>query len=132
MAESLDAHQLIQLAQSLTRMQSAITDYELHHYSELSPAQKNKFEDSLSQLAAAAGRIYAYSVQLEFQEAAPQLQEIRQATEGLKKFLKTAQKIQQVLDIVGSVASLADSIISHDINGVTTGINQVIQMLANN
>jgi hypothetical protein len=132
MAESLNAHQLIQLAQCLTRMQSAVTDYELHHYTELTGIQKNKIEISLSQLAAAAGRIYAYSVQLEFREAAAQLQQIKEATEELKKFLKTAQTIQQVLDIVGSVASLADSIISHDIGGITAGINQVIQMLANN
>jgi hypothetical protein len=132
MAETLDAHQLIQLAQCLTRMQASITDYELHHYAVLSPAQKNKIEGSLSQLSAAAGSIYAYSVQLEFQEAAGQLQQIKQATDGLKKFLKTAQKIQQVLDIVSSVASLADSIISHDAGGIAAGIDQIIQMVGNN
>lgn len=132
MAETLDAHQLIQLAQNLTRMQAAITDYELHHYTELSVSQKNKLEDALSRLAAAAGRIYAYSVQLEFQEAGPQLQQMKQASEGLKKFLKTVQKIQQVLDVVSSVAMLADAIISHDLGGITTGIDQLIQMVANN
>jgi hypothetical protein len=132
MAETLNAHQLIQLAQCLTGMQAAITDYELHHYTELNPAQKNKLETTLSQLASAAGRIYAYSVQLEFQEAAGQLLQIKQATIGLKKFLKMARKIQQVLDIAGSFASLADSIISHDVEGITIGIDQVIQMVANN
>jgi hypothetical protein len=132
MAETLDAHQLILLAQCLTRMQASITDYELHHYTELSPAQKNKLEDALSQLAAAAGRIYANSVQLEFQETVSQLQQIKQATEGLKKFLKTAQKIQQVLDIVSSIAALADSIINLDVEGITVGIDQLIQMVGNN
>ena len=44
MAETLNAHQLIQLAQCLTRMQASLTDYELHALSELSAAQKNKIE----------------------------------------------------------------------------------------
>jgi hypothetical protein len=131
MAETLNAHQLIQLAQCLTRMQAYLTDYELHHYSELSAAQKSKLEFCLSQLSAAAGRIYAYSVQLEFQEAENQLQQLKGATEGLKKFLKTVQKIQQVIDIVSSIASLADSIISHDIGGIARDIDQVVQMVSN-
>ena len=132
MAEILNAHQLIQLAQCLTKMQSSLTDYELTHFAELTDAQKNKLEGALSQLAAAAGRIYAYSVQLEFQDASRQLQQVKQATESLKKFLKTTQKIQQVLDIVGLVASLADAIISHDLDGIAGGIDQVVQMLSNN
>ena len=131
MAETLSAVQLIQLAQSLTRMQASLTYYELRHYTDLSIAQKNKIEFALSQLSAAAGRIYAFSVQLEFEEAAKQLQQIQGATAGLNKFLKTAQKIQQVIDIVSSIASLADSIISHDIGGIAKGIDQVVQMLSN-
>lgn len=132
MADTLNARQLIQLAQCLTRMQSLLTDYELHHYTELSTAQKKRMEETLTQLAAGAGRIYAYSVQLIFQDAETQLQQLKQATDKLNKFLKTAQKIQQVLDIVGSIASLADSIISHDVEGITSGIDQIIQMAANN
>ena len=132
MAEILHAHQLIQLAQSLTRMQSAITDYELHHYGELSTAQKLRLEETLTLLATAAGRMYAYSVQLIFQDAETQLQQLKQATEELKKFLRTTEKIQQVLDIVDSIASLADSIISHDVEGITAGIDQIIQMMGNN
>jgi hypothetical protein len=131
MAETLSAIQLIQLAQSLTRMQASLTDYELHHYPDLSTAQKNKLEFALSQLSVAAGRIYAFSVQLEFQDAEKQLQQIQGATAALNKFLKTAQKIQQVIDIVSSIASLADSIISHDIGGIAKDIDAVVQMLSN-
>jgi phage host-nuclease inhibitor protein Gam len=132
MAETLNAHQLIQLAQCLTRMQSAITDYELRHFNELTSSQKNRLEETLTQLAAAAGRIYAYSVQLIFREAETKLQQLKKATEGLKKFLQTTQKIQQVLDIVSNIASLADAIISHDVEGITLGIDQIIQMVGNN
>ena len=131
MAETLDAHQLIQLAQCLTRMQGAITDYEILHYQEMSTVQKSKIENALSQLAAAAGRIYAYSVQLAFQEVSTQLKQIKLATEELGKFLKTAQKIQEVLGIVSSIAALADSIISHDVAGIAVGLDQIVQMLAN-
>jgi len=132
MAETLNAHQLIRLAQCLTRMQSAITDYELHHYTELSAVQKLRLEETLTGLAAAAGRMYAYSVQLIFQDTETQLQQLKQASERLQKFLQTAQKIQQVLDIVSSVAALADAIISHDLEGITTGIDQFAQMVGNN
>ena len=132
MAETLNAHQLIQLAQCLTHMQASLTDYELRHYAELSDAQKNMLEKTLTQLATAAGRIYAYSVQLVFLDAESQIQQLKQATEGLKKFLKTAQKIQQVLDIVSNIASLAGAIISHDLSGITLGIDEIIQMIANN
>ena len=132
MPEKLNAHQLIQLAQCLTSMQASLTDYELHHYPELTAAQKNKLEETLQQLAVAAGRIYAYSVQLIFAEAESQLQQLKQATDKLNKFLKTAQKIKQVLDIVSNIASLADAIISHDMEGITVGINQIMQVLGNN
>ena|SRR5580765_3628299 len=131
MSGKLNSHQLIQLAQCLTRQQSLLTDFELTHYTELSPDQKNRLEECLTRLASAAGRIYAYSVQLVFLEATSQLQQMKQATDDLKKFLKTAQKIQQVLDIVGVIASLADAIISHDVEGITLGIDQFIQMVAN-
>ena len=130
MAETLNAHQLIQLAQCLTHMQASLTDYELRHYAELSDAQKSVLEKTLTQLATAAGRIYAYSVQLVFLDAESQIQQLKQATEGLKKFLKTAQKIQQ--DIVSNIASLAGAIISHDLSGITLGIDEIIQMIANN
>jgi hypothetical protein len=132
MAEPLNAHQLIQLAQCLTRMQSLLTDYELTHYAELSPDQKSRLEGTLTQLASAAGRIYAYSVQLIFQDASSRLQQLKQGTEDLKKFLKAAQKIQQVLDIVSIIASLADAIISHDVKGIAVEIDQFIQLVGNN
>ena len=132
MAETLNPYQLIQLAQCLTRMQSAITDYELSHYTELSAAQKRGLEETLIQLAAAAGKMYAYSVQLVFKEAGTQLQQLQKAAEGLEKFLKTAQKIQQVLDIVSSIASLAAAIISLDVEGITVGIDQILRMVGNN
>jgi hypothetical protein len=132
MSETLNAHQLIQLAQCLTRMQAMLTDYELTHYADLGPDQKNSLEETLTRLASAAGRIYAYSVQLIFLEATSQLQQLKKATEELKKFLKTVQKIQQVLDVVSIIGSLADAIISHDVEGITVGIDQFIQMVANN
>jgi hypothetical protein len=132
MSETLDPHQLIQLAGYLTRMQSSITDYELNHYAELNAVQKNEIEETLSGLATAAGRIYAYSVQLVFQDAVSQLGQLQKASVNLKKFLNTALEIQQVLDIVGSIASLADAIISHDVEGITSGIDQIVQMAGNN
>jgi len=132
MADILNPRQLIQLAQSLTRFQMAITDFEIRQYAALNDAQKMELEETLTVLATAAGRLYAYSVQLAFEEAEEQLLQIRAAAEGLNKFLKTARKIQEVLDIVESVASLADAIISHDLEGITMGIDQVIQMVGNN
>jgi hypothetical protein len=131
MPETLDARQLIQLAQCLTHMQASLTDYELRHYTELSAAQKTRLEKTLTQLAAAAGRIYAYSVQLVFQDAESQIQQLKQATDGLKKFLKTAQKIQQVLDIVSNIASLADAIISLNPGAIADGIDEIVQMVGN-
>jgi phage host-nuclease inhibitor protein Gam len=131
MEETLNAHQLIQLAQCLTRMQSALTDYELGHFAELDAGQKNQIEKSLSLLAAAAGRIYAYSVQLVYRDAETRLQELQQATDGLKKFLRTTREIQQVLDIVSSIAGMADAIITHDIEGIAVETDQIIQMVGN-
>jgi len=131
MAETLNAQQLIQLAQCLTRMQQALTDYELHHYIELGGSQKRKLEEALAGLATAAGRMYAFSVQLVFENTESQLRQLAEAADGLKKFLKTAQKIQEVLDIVSSVASVAESIISHDVEGILVGTDQIIQMTAN-
>ena len=131
MSETLNARQLIQLAQSLTRFQSAITDYELLHYPELDIQVKEEIESSLSLLATAAGRLYAYSVQLAFQDVEEQLIQLRAAAEALNKFLKTAQKIEVVLDLVSSVASLASAVISHDIGGITEGIDQIIQLVGN-
>ncbi|HEY4936679.1 MAG TPA: hypothetical protein VII44_08870 [Puia sp.] len=132
MAETLSAHQMLQLAQNLTGMQSALTDYELRHYSALGSEQKSKLEKTLTQLATAAGRMYAYSVQLVFQDVENWLLQLKLATDGLKKFLRTAQKIQQVLDIVDTIASLADAIISLDVEGIAVGTDKIIQMLGNN
>jgi hypothetical protein len=56
---------------------------------------------------------------------------LRAAAEGLNKFLKTAEKIEVVLDLVSSVASLASAVISHDIEGITEGIDQIIQLVGN-
>ena len=131
MAETLNAHQLIQLARCLTRMQADLTEYELRHYAELGAAQKRRLEKTLAELATAAGRLYAYSVQLVFQDTKSQLDQLQQASDGLKKFLKTAQKIQQVLDIVSSVASLAEAVISHDVDGIINETDQIIQMAGN-
>jgi methyl-accepting chemotaxis protein len=132
MAETINARQLIRLAQCLTRMQQALTDYELRHYPELDPSQKRKLEETLGQLATAAGRMYAYSVQLVFDDTESQLKQLQEAAGGLKKFLKTVQKIQQVLDVVSSVASLAEAIISQNVNGIAVETDQIIQMLGNN
>src|SRR5450755_563291 len=118
MPESLNAHQLIQMAQCLTRMQSVLTDYELNHYTEMSDLQKSKLEQTLTRLAAAAGSLYALSVQLVFEKAETRLQQLKKATDRMSKFLKSVQKIQQVVDLVGSVASLADAIISLDVEGI--------------
>jgi hypothetical protein len=131
MPETLDARQLIQLAQSLTKFQSAITDYEIRHYSALDDSARETIETALSLLATAAGRLYAYSVQLVFEDVEEQLIQLRAAAEGLSKFLKTANKIEQVLDLVSSVIALAGSVISHDIEGITVGINQIIQLVGN-
>jgi len=132
MADTLNARQLIQLAKHLTRFQSTITDYELRHYSTLDDDAKNEIEEALSLLATAAGRLYAYSVQLVFPEAAQELVRLGAAAEGLNTFLQTTLKIQRVLDIVTAVASLAGAVISHDIEGITLGIDEIIQMAANN
>jgi hypothetical protein len=131
MEETLNAHQLIQLAQCLTRMQSALTDYELDHFAELDSLQKNQIEKSLSQLAAAAGRMYAYSVQLVFQDTETRLQQLQQAADGLKKFLRTTREIQRVLDIVSAITGMADAIITHDIAGIAVETDQIIQMVGN-
>jgi hypothetical protein len=131
MEETLNAHQLIQLAQCLTRMQSALTDYELDHFAELESGQKNQIEKSLSLLAAAAGRMYAYSVQLVFQDTETRLRQLQQAADGLKKFLRTTREIQQVLDIVTAITGMADAIITHDIAGIAVETDHIIQMVAN-
>jgi hypothetical protein len=57
---------------------------------------------------------------------------MKQAADGLKKLLQTPQKIQQLWDIVSSVASPADTMISHDLDGITNAADQFIQMIANN
>jgi hypothetical protein len=131
MAETLNAHQLIRLAQCLTSMQASLTDYELRHYADLTIAQKSRLEETLTGLARTAGHLYAYSVQLVFEDTETQLKQLKQAAGDLKKILKTAGKIQQVMDIVSSVAALADAIISQDVEGIAFGIDQIIQMLAN-
>lgn len=131
MPEILNAQQLIRLAHCLTQMQLSLTDYELRHYAELTTTQKNKIEGTLTQLAVAAGRMYAYSVQLVFTDSETQLKSLSRDSESLKKFLKTAQKIQQVLDIVSSVASLAESIISHDPGGIAAGIDDFTKLVSN-
>lgn len=131
MPEILNAQQLIRLAQSLTQMQLSLTDYELRHYPELTTVQKNKMEGTLTQLAIAAGRMYAYSVQLVFTDAEEQLKSLSRASDNLKKFLKTAQEIQQVLEIVSNIASLAEAIISHDPGGIASGIDDITKLVSN-
>jgi hypothetical protein len=131
MPEILNAQQLIRLAQCLTQMQLSLTDYELRHYMDLTTGQKNKMEGTLTQLAIAAGRMYAYSVQLAFKDAEAQLKSLSRASDNLKKFLKTAQEIQQVLDIVSNIASLAEAIISHDPGGIASGIDGITKLVSN-
>jgi len=131
MSETLNAQQLIRLAQSLTRMQSAITDYEIRQYDALSASQKGKIELALTELARAAGILYAYSVQLAFEDAEGQLKKLKSAAYDMSRFLKTTKKIQRVLDLVSSVAGIAAAVISYDLNGVVSGIDEVVQILAN-
>ena len=131
MSETLNAQQLIRLAQSLTRMQSAITDYEIRQYDALSASHKGKIELALTELARAAGILYAYSVQLAFEDAEGQLKQLKSAADDMSRFLKTTKKIQRVLDLVSSVAGIAAAVISYDLNGVVSGIDEVVQILAN-
>jgi len=131
MSETLNAQQLIRLAQSLTRMQSAITDYEIRQYDTLSAPQKTKIEQALTELARAAGILYAYSVQLAFEDAEGQLKQLKSAADDMSRFLKTTKKIQRVLDLVSSAAGIAAAVISYDLNGVVSGIDEVVQILAN-
>ena len=131
MSETLNAQQLIRLAQSLTRMQSAITDYEIRQYDALSASQKGKIELALTELARAAGILYAYSVQLAFEDAEGQLKQLKSAADDMSRFLKTTKKIQRVLDLVSSAAGIAAAVISYDLNGVVSGIDEVVQILAN-
>ena len=131
MSETLNAQQLIRLAQSLTRMQSAITDYEIRQYDALSASQKGKIELALTELARAAGILYAYSVQLAFEDAEGQLKQLKSAADDMSRFLKTTKKIQRVLDLVSSVAGIAAAVINYDLNGVVSGIDEVVQILAN-
>lgn len=128
MVNSLTPRDLIAVAQCLTHFQSDLTGYELDHYGDLNNIQRTKIEQALSGLASGAGLLYASSVQLEFEEVQPVIQKMQVATEELKRFLHKAQKIQQVLDIVGALASLADAIVSQDVDSFISGIDNIIRM----
>jgi len=88
-------------------------------------------EVALTELARAAGILYAYSVQLAFEDAEGQLKQLKSAADDMSRFLKTTKKIQRVLDLVSSVAGIAAAVISYDLNGVVSGIDEVVQILAN-
>jgi hypothetical protein len=130
MNTTLTAQEVITVARCLTRFQSDITDYELAHFSELNPSQRSTVGRALASLSATAGRLYAYSVQLIFADNASQILKMQEATRELGHFLRTVQKIQTVLEVVSSVAALADAIMSHDIDGITSGIDNIIGMVA--
>jgi ABC-type uncharacterized transport system fused permease/ATPase subunit len=131
MNKILSPPELIAVARFLTSFQAAITDYELDQYTRLNGAQRAQIEQTLALLAATAGRLYAYSVQLEFGSLQQGIQKLQQAADQLKKFLHTVQKIQRVLDAVSEVASLADAIMSHDVESIASGIDNIIQMTGN-
>lgn len=130
MSKNLSPQELIALARCLTQFQSDITDYELKHFSTLSEEQRAQIERALGLLAATAARLYAYSVQLEFSRIGPGLKKMQEAAEKLKSFLLTVQKIQQVLDAVTAVAALADAIMSHDVESIVSGIDNLIRMIS--
>ncbi len=128
MSDTLNAQQVISVAQCLTRFQDAITDYELRHYAALTTPQKSRIEQALSVISASAGRLYAYAVVLEFSDISRDLKQLQTASGQLKKFLKTVQKIQLVLDLVGAAAAVAAAIMSHDVSGITNGIDSVLEI----
>jgi hypothetical protein len=130
MRKSLTPRELIAVARCLTRFQSDITDYELKQFAALGPAQRKQIEQALGLLAATAARLYAYSVRLEFNRVLPEIKKMQLAAEKLKIFLDSVQKIQRVLDAVTAVAALADAIMSHDAEAVTSGIDNMIGIIS--
>lgn len=130
MSKSLTPRELIAVARCLTQFQSDITDYELKQFTVLSPVQREQIEKALGLLAATAARLYAYSVQLEFNRVLPEIKKMQEAAEKLKSFLDTVQKIQRVLDAVTAVAALADAIMSHDVEAITSGIDNMIGIIS--
>ncbi len=119
---------LIALARCLTHFQSDLTGYELDHYAGLDNSQRTQIERTLSGLASCAGLLYANSVQLEFEQVQPVIQKMQVASEELKRFLQKAQKIQQVLEMVSILASLADAIVGEDVDSIISGIDNTIRM----
>jgi hypothetical protein len=130
MNTTLTAEEVISVARCLTRFQSDITDYELAHFPELSVSQRASIGRALASLAATAGRLYAYSVQLVFADTAGQLLKLQDAARDLGRFLRAARKIAAVLDVVSAVAGLADAIMGHDVDGITSGIDNIIGIIA--
>jgi predicted negative regulator of RcsB-dependent stress response len=128
MSNRLTSRELIAVARCLTHFQSDITDYELENYASLDNTQRAEIEQTLSLLAVSAGSLYAFVVQLEFAQIQPEIQKMQEATEGLKRFLHTTQKIQQILDVVSAVAALADAIMNTDVESITSGIDNIIGM----
>lgn len=128
MANGSTPKDLISFAKCLTHFQSDLTGYELEHYAGLDKSQRTQIEQTLSDLASCAGLLYANSVQLEFEQVQPVIQKMQVASEELKRFLQKAQKIQQVLEIVSILASLADAIASQDLDSIISGIDNTIRM----
>ncbi len=125
MAKTLSSQQVLTLAHCLTKFQSAYTAYELEHFSDLTSKQRQEIEKGLGVIADCAGRLYAYSVQLMFAEVQPQLNKLQEAAGKVEHFLSTVKKIQSVLDTVTVVVGLAASIISNDVEGISSGIDAV-------
>ncbi len=129
MSNILTPQEVITVARCLTHFQSDITDYELKHYDDLNNVQRSEIERALSALAATAGNLYAYSVQLEFEVVQLQIRQMQAAATALKKFLQTVQKIRQVLDVVSLVADLADAIVGGDVESITSDVDNIIRMI---
>jgi hypothetical protein len=130
MNEKLSPEQLIAVARCLSHFQSDITDYELTHYAALHNSERAQIEKTLALLAATSGRLYAFSVQLEFDRVLPAIKKMQEAATELSRFLQAVQKIQRVLDAVTAVASLADSIMNHDVESIASGIDNMIRIIS--
>jgi hypothetical protein len=128
MSDRLSPQDVVTVAQSLTLFQSCITDYELRNYPILTPAQLDEIGNALSVISASAGRLYAYAVVLEFDDLATDLGQLQTAGAQLKKFLKTVQKIDTVLDVISTAAAIAAAIMSHDVEGIGSNIGHLVEI----
>ena len=84
MPKTLSSQQVLTLAHCLTKFQSSYTSYELNHFQDLTSKQRQEIEKGLGVIAECAGRLYAYSVQVIFAEAQPQLKKLQDASENVE------------------------------------------------